>query len=192
MLRRLYQKVLALAGSRRAPWALAVVSFAESSFFPIPPDVMLAPMVLARRDRAFVYAAICTAASVAGGMLGYAIGFFLEPLGLALLRLMGHAEGRDAFQAWFSQWGLAVILIKGLTPVPYKLVTIASGLAHFSFFTFVWASVVTRGARFFLTAAILKFYGPALLAEFERRMTFYVLGGGALLASALVIWKLAS
>jgi membrane protein YqaA with SNARE-associated domain len=153
---------------------------------------MLAPMVLARREKAFLYAAICTAASVAGGMLGYAIGYFLEPLGLALLKLMGHAEGRDAFQAWFDRWGLAVILIKGLTPVPYKLVTIASGLAHFSFFTFVWASVVTRGARFFLTAAILKYYGPALLAEFERRMTLYVLAGGGLLLAALVIWKVAT
>jgi membrane protein YqaA with SNARE-associated domain len=190
MLRRLYQKVLALAGSRRAPWALAAVSFAESSFFPIPPDVMLAPMVLARRDKAFLYAAICTAASVAGGILGYAIGYYLEPLGLALLKLMGHAEGRDAFQAWFSQWGLAVILIKGLTPVPYKLVTIASGLAHFSFITFIWASVVTRGARFFLTAVILKFYGPALLAEFERRMTVYVMAGGGLLAAAFIAWKI--
>jgi membrane protein YqaA with SNARE-associated domain len=186
MLRRLYQKVLALAGSRRAPWALAAVSFAESSFFPIPPDVMLAPMVLARRDKAFLYAAICTAASVAGGILGYAIGYYLEPLGLALLKLMGHAEGRDAFQAWFSQWGLAVILIKGLTPVPYKLVTIA----HFSFITFIWASVVTRGARFFLTAVILKFYGPALLAEFERRMTVYVMAGGGLLAAAFIAWKI--
>jgi hypothetical protein len=103
MLRRLYQKVLALAGSRRAPWALAAVSFAESSFFPIPPDVMLAPRVLARRDRAFVDAAICTAASVAGGILGYAIGYYLEPLGQALRELMGHAEGRYAFQAWFNQ-----------------------------------------------------------------------------------------
>ena len=189
MLRRLYTRVLSLAGSRKAPWALAAVSFAESSFFPIPPDVMLAPMVLARRERAFVYAGICTAASVAGGVLGYAIGYFLEPLGLALLKLMGHAEGREAFQAWFSEWGLAVILIKGVTPVPYKLVTIASGLAQFSFFTFLWASVVTRGARFFLTAAILKFYGPALLAEFERRMTLYVLAGGGLLAAAVIAWK---
>jgi membrane protein YqaA with SNARE-associated domain len=151
---------------------------------------MLAPMVLARRDKAFLYAAICTAASVAGGILGYAIGYYLEPLGLALLKLMGHAEGRDAFQAWFSQWGLAVILIKGLTPVPYKLVTIASGLAHFSFITFIWASVVTRGARFFLTAVILKFYGPALLAEFERRMTVYVMAGGGLLAAAFIAWKI--
>ena len=165
MLRRLYTRVLSLAGSRKAPWALAAVSFAESSFFPIPPDVMLAPMVLARRERAFVYAGICTAASVAGGVLGYAIGYFLEPLGLALLKLMGHAEGREAFQAWFSEWGLAVILIKGVTPV------------------------VTRGARFFLTAAILKYYGPALLAEFERRMTLYVLAGGGLLAAAVIAWK---
>lgn len=192
MLRRLYQRVLALSGSRRAPWALALVSFAESSFFPIPPDVMLGPMVLARRERAFLYAAICTSASVAGGMLGYAIGYYLEPLGLMLLKLMGHAEGRDAFQSWFNEWGLAVILIKGLTPVPYKLVTIASGLAHFSFVTFLWASLVTRGARFFLTAAVLKVYGPALLAEFERRMTVYVVAAGGAILIALLAWRLAA
>lgn len=190
MLRRLYQTVLSLAGSRRAPWALAAVSFAESSFFPIPPDVMLAPMVLARRERAFVYAGICTAASVAGGVLGYAIGFYLEPVGLALLKLMGHAEGQATFHDWFAQWGLAVILIKGLTPVPYKLVTIASGLAHFSFVTFVWASVLTRGARFFAAAAILKYYGPALLAEFERRMSLYVIVGVGGLAALWLAWKL--
>lgn len=99
MLRGLYARVLSLAGSRKAPRALAVVSFTESSFFPIAPDVMLAPIVLARRETAFVHAGICTAASVAGGVVGYAIGYYLEPLGLALLKLMGHAEGREAFQA---------------------------------------------------------------------------------------------
>ena len=163
MLRKLYDRVMTLAGSRHAPMALAAVSFAESSFFPIPPDVMLAPMVLARPEKAYLYAGICSLASVLGGCLGYAIGYFMEPVGLAVLRLMGHADGQQAFQAWFAQWGLWVILIKGLTPIPYKLVTIASGLAHFSFVTFLWASVVTRGARFFLTATVLKYFGPQIL-----------------------------
>ncbi len=173
MFRKMYEWVMRLAGSRHAPASLAVISFAESSFFPIPPDVMLGPMVLARRDKAFVYAAICTVASVLGGMLGYAIGVWLEPVGHTILRLFGHPEGQAEFERWFDQWGLAVILIKGLTPIPYKLVTITAGLAHFDLFTFVWASIVTRGARFFIVAAILKYFGEAMLKEFERRLNLY-------------------
>jgi membrane protein YqaA with SNARE-associated domain len=131
---------------------------------------MLAPMVLARRDRAFVYAGICTAASVIGGCLGYAIGFYLVGLGQWLLAILGHANGQEAFQAWFAKWGLWVILIKGLTPIPYKLVTIASGLAAFSFPMFIAASVVTRGARFFLVAGLIKHFGPQMQEVIERRM----------------------
>jgi membrane protein YqaA with SNARE-associated domain len=173
MFRKMYEWVMRLAASRHAPRSLAVISFAESSFFPIPPDVMLAPMVLANRDKAFVYAAICTVASVVGGMLGYAIGVWLEPVGQTILRLFGHPEGQAEFQAWFDKWGLGVILIKGLTPIPYKLVTITAGLARFDLFTFVWASMVTRGARFFIVAGILKYFGPAMLKEFERRLNLY-------------------
>jgi membrane protein YqaA with SNARE-associated domain len=189
MLRKLYDWVLRLAGSRQAPVALAVVSFAESSFFPIPPDVMLAPMVAARPNRAFVFAAICTAASVMGGLLGYAIGMFLDPVAHAILAFFGHPEGPAEFQAWFAKWGLGVILIKGLTPIPYKLVTISAGLAHFDLFTFVWASIVTRGARFFLEALVLKFYGPAILAEVERRLTFYTLLLVGVLVGIVVLLK---
>src|SRR5688500_18763417 len=109
MFRKLYDWVMGLAGSRHAPAGLFAVSFAESSFFPIPPDVMLAPMVLARPDRAFVYAGICTAASVLGGILGYAIGYYLEPVGLWLLTVIGHADGKAMFQEWFDKWGLWVI-----------------------------------------------------------------------------------
>jgi membrane protein YqaA with SNARE-associated domain len=173
MFRKLYDWVMALAASRQAPVALAVVSFAESSFFPIPPDVMLAPMVAARPNRAFVYAGICTAASVLGGLLGYAIGVFLEPLGQAILTLFGHADGRAEFQKWFDDWGLWVILIKGATPIPYKLVTITAGFARFDLFTFIWASVLTRGLRFFAVATVLKFFGPQILAEFEKRLNLY-------------------
>ena len=188
MFRKLYDWVMGLAGSRHAPASLAVVSFAESSFFPIPPDVMLAPMVLARPDRAFVYAGICTAASVIGGLLGYAIGFYLEPVGMWLLTLMGHPDGKAAFEAWFADWGLWVILIKGATPIPYKLVTITAGLAQFSLVTFIWASVLTRGLRFFAVAAILKYFGPAMLAEFEKRMALYgTLGVVALVALVVAV-----
>ena len=189
MLRKTYDWVMGLAGSRHAPASLAAVSFAESSFFPIPPDVMLAPMVLARPDRAYLYALICTIASVLGGAFGYAIGYFLEPVGHWLLALMGHAEGQQAFEKWFDQWGLWVILIKGLTPIPYKLVTIASGLAQFSFFTFIWASVVTRGARFFLTATLIKYFGPAVRAEVEKRLTFYTIVFGLVAVAGIVALK---
>jgi membrane protein YqaA with SNARE-associated domain len=189
MLRKLYDWVLALAASRHAPWALAVVSFAESSFFPIPPDVMLAPMVAARPQKAYQFAAICTAASVIGGMLGYAIGVFLAPLAHTILAFFGHANGEAEFQAWFAKYGLGVILLKGLTPIPYKLVTITAGLARFDLFTFVWASVLTRGVRFFVEATVLKFYGPAILAEVEKRLTFYVLLLLAVLVGIVVLLK---
>jgi membrane protein YqaA with SNARE-associated domain len=173
MLRRLYDWVMGLAASRHAPSALFAVSFAESSFFPVPPDVMLAPMVLARPDRAWRYAALCTLASVLGGCLGYAIGFYLQDLALWLMSLTGHAEGLDQFKCWYAEWGVWVILIKGLTPIPYKLVTIASGLAEFAFPVFVAASVVTRGARFFLVAAVVKKFGPAMLPVIERRLALF-------------------
>jgi membrane protein YqaA with SNARE-associated domain len=189
MLRKTYDWVMGLAGSRHAPAGLFAVSFTESSFFPIPPDVMLAPMVLARPDRAYYYAALCTVASVLGGLLGYAIGFYLEPVGHFLLSLMGHPEGPEVFQQWFDQWGLWVILIKGVTPIPYKLVTIASGLAQFDLFTFIWASVVTRGARFFLTATLLKYFGPAIREEVERRLGIYTAIGVVVLVGAVLFLK---
>lgn len=173
MFRKMYEWVMRLAASRHAPASLAAISFAESSFFPIPPDVMLAPMVLARREKAFLYAGVCTIASVLGGLLGYAIGVWLEPLGQTILKIFGHPEGQAEFQKWFDQWGLWVILIKGATPIPYKLVTITAGLARFDLFTFIWASVLTRGFRFFAVAAILKYAGPAMLKEFERRLNLY-------------------
>jgi membrane protein YqaA with SNARE-associated domain len=189
MLRKTYDWVMSLAASRHAPASLAAVSFAESSFFPIPPDVMLAPMVLARPDRAFVYAGICTAASVLGGMFGYAIGLFLEPLAHQLIALMGHTEGPAAYKQWFADYGLWVILGKGVTPIPYKLVTIAAGLAEFSFFTFIWASVLTRGARFFLAAALVKYFGPAVREEVEKRLTLYTILAVALIVAGVVAAK---
>lgn len=190
LLRKLYDWVFSLARSRHATPALAVVSFAESSVFPIPPDVMLAPMIIARPERAYFYAAVCTVASVLGGILGYAIGYYLTDLGLWLMSLLGHADGLEEFQHWFDRWGLAVILIKGLTPVPYKLVTIASGLAGFSFPVFVAASVVTRGGRFFAEAWVLKRWGPAMLAQVEKRLAMWSIIGIVVLVGAVVAVKL--
>jgi len=189
MLRKLYDWVFNLAGSRHAPKALVAVSFAESSFFPIPPDVMLAPMVLARREKAFFYAALCTIASVVGGMLGYAIGVWLEPVGYAILAFFGHPEGPAEFQKWFAEWGAMIILVKGLTPIPFKLVTITAGVAHFDLWTFVWTSAVTRGARFFLSATLLKYFGPHIRTEVERRLGVYASLFVVLLVGAFVAVK---
>ncbi|NJC40603.1 membrane protein YqaA with SNARE-associated domain [Brevundimonas alba] len=190
MLRKLYDWVFSLARSRHATPALAVISFAESSIFPVPPDVMLAPMILARPDKAYFYAMVCTVASVLGGILGYAIGFYMTDLGLWLMNLLGHSDGLAEFQHWFDRWGLAVILVKGLTPIPYKLVTIASGLAAFSFPVFVAASVVTRGARFFIEAWVLRRWGPAMLAQVEKRLALWSVIGIVVLVGAVVAVKL--
>lgn len=172
MIRSLYDWVIHLAGHRRAIPALGVVSFLESSFFPIPPDVMLIPMILANRAKAFRIALVCTVCSVLGGLLGYAIGYyFFETIGEWVVRTYGLQAGLEKFRAGFQEWGIWIILIKGLTPIPYKLVTIASGAAHFDLFTFVWASILTRGLRFFLVAALLWKYGEPIRAFIEKRLT---------------------
>lgn len=172
MIRSLYDWAIRLAAHPKALPALGVISFLESSVFPIPPDVMLIPMVLANRAKAFTIAAVCTAASVLGGLLGYAIGYyFFETLGEWVVRTYGLQSGLAAFRTGFEQYGIWIILIKGLTPIPYKLVTIASGAAHFDLFTFVWASIVTRGARFFLVAALLWKFGEPIRTFVEKRLT---------------------
>lgn len=171
MLRRLYDWIMRLAESPKALWALFLVAFAESSFFPIPPDPMLVPMVLANRRRAFTFAAVCTVASVLGGILGYYIGYALEGLGASILSFYGHPDAMGEFQKMFAEWGLWIILIKGLTPIPYKFVTIASGMAAFDLKIFIIASIVTRGARFFLVAALLYIFGEPIRTFIEKRLT---------------------
>jgi len=172
MLRNLYHRVLALAATKQAPWWLAAVAFAESSFFPIPPDALLVPMALARPDKAWRFALICTIASICGGALGYFIGYAVfDQLAKPVLQLYGYGEKFAAFQAMYAHWGLWVILIKGLTPIPYKIVTIASGAAKFNFWMFMAASTVTRGARFFLVAKLLHFWGEPVRDFIDRRLT---------------------
>ena len=172
MLRSLYDRVLLLAASKHAPWWLAAVSFAESSFFPIPPDVLLIPMILARPDRAWRLAAICSVASVAGGALGWLIGYALfDQLAGPILAFYGYGAKFTAFQESFREYGLWIILIKGLTPIPYKIITIASGAANFNFLTFMLASIVTRAGRFFLVAVLLHFFGAPVKEFVEKRLT---------------------
>ena len=183
-----YNWVMRLAAGKHAEPALACVSFAESSFFPIPPDVMLAPMCVARPDRWVRYAILCTIASVLGGIFGYAIGFFLREWLLTFEMFRDQLAG---FEAQFATWGLAVILVKGLTPIPYKLVTIASGLALFNFPMFVAASIATRGLRFLLVAWLFKKFGPTLAPVIEKRIGLFmllflvILVGGFIVATML-------
>jgi len=190
MLRKLYDWVFSLARHRHATRSLAVVSFAESSFFPIPPDVMLAPMVLARPDRAYFYATVCTVASVLGALLGYAIGYYLEPVGMWILSLLGKADTFETSKALFQQHGAWVILIKGLTPIPFKLITIASGIFQFNLALFLALCVITRGARFFLVAFVLKRWGPAVLAMVEQRLALWTVIGLVVLVGAFAAVKL--
>jgi membrane protein YqaA with SNARE-associated domain len=163
MLRRLYDWTLSLAARPSAPYALAAVSFSESSFFPVPPDVMLVPMMLARPDKAWFYALICTITSVLGGILGYVIGLVLyDSIGAWLFRLYGLAEGAETFRHAYAEYGHWVILLKGLTPIPYKLVTITSGFANYHLGWFIVLSVLTRGARFFIIALLMSKFGPRI------------------------------
>jgi len=174
MFRAMYDWVLRMAHHRHALRSLAAVSFAESSFFPIPPDVMMVPMVLARREQAYLIATVCTVASVIGGIFGYFIGYYLmESIGQWLIQLY-HMESKiETLRHGYEQYGAAIILLKGLTPIPFKLVTIASGLFHFNFALFVILATITRGARFFIIAALLKRYGEPVQAFIEKRLNLF-------------------
>jgi membrane protein YqaA with SNARE-associated domain len=172
MLQRLYDRTMRLAAGPNALLALAVISFVESSVFPIPPDALMIPMVLAARDRAWRIAAVCTAASVAGGFLGYAIGYYaFETIGRSVLEFYGAMDKYQAVKATFDQWGAWFIIIKGMTPIPYKLVTIFSGAVHFDLLQFAISSLISRSLRFFLVAALLWQFGQPIRTFIEERLT---------------------
>ncbi|MDD2706008.1 MAG: DedA family protein [Acidocella sp.] len=171
MLRRTYNRVISLAERPTAPLWLFGLAFAEASFFPIPPDALLIPMALAQPRAAFKFAAITTLGSVLGGALGYGIGYALfAKLAQPIINFYHYEAAFTAFQQKFAQYGVAVILIKGLTPIPYKIVTIAAGAAAFSFPLFMGASLITRGARFFLEAALLRKFGEPARNFIEKRL----------------------
>jgi membrane protein YqaA with SNARE-associated domain len=188
MLRRLYDWCVDAAGKPHAAWTLGCVSFAESSFFPAPPDVMLIPMSLARPDRAYFFATLCTITSVAGGVLGYFIGSELyATVGQWLIGLYGYGDKVDAFRDAYAHYGAWIILLKGFTPIPYKIVTITSGFAGFNFALLVALSIVTRGMRFFLLAFLLNRYGDRARGVIEERLTLWVTLGAILLVIGFVV-----
>ncbi len=172
MLTGIKSKMMNAARSPNAERALFVVSFAESSFFPLPPDLMLGPMAAAEPKKWLRYAIVCTIASVLGGLLGYAIGMFLmDQVGRYILDFFGYSGDREQeLRAFYDEYGAWFIFFKGLTPIPYKLVTIISGALHFSIPIFIAASVVTRGLRFALVAWIFQKFGPQIAPVMEKRM----------------------
>ena len=172
MMRRLYDWMMAKARDGRAPQALFWVSFVESSFFPIPPDVMLVPMVLANRLKAWWYATVATVGSVIGGVFGYAIGyFFFEQIRRPMLELYGKAESFGVFKDWFNEWSVWIIVLKGMTPFPYKVLTITAGVTHMPLLEFMLASVIARAMRFYLVAGLLFFFGEPIRDFIEKRLT---------------------
>jgi membrane protein YqaA with SNARE-associated domain len=187
MIRRLYDWCIAAADKPYATWLMGFVSFVESSFFPIPPDVMLIPMSLARPERAWYYATVCTITSVAGGVLGYLIGAWLyDSVGIWVMHLYGLDKKVESFRESYAYWGTWVILIKGVTPIPYKLVTIVSGFAGYNLLMFIGLSIVARGMRFYLLAFLLNRYGMQARKIIEERLEFWTILGAVVLVVGII------
>ncbi|MEX0753309.1 MAG: YqaA family protein [Xanthobacteraceae bacterium] len=187
MIRCLYNWCIAAAGKPHASWIMGTVSFVESSFFPVPPDVMLIPMSLARPDRAYFYATLCTVTSVAGGLLGYFIGAYLyDSLGLWLMQLYGYGSKIEAFREAYREWGAWIIVLKGMTPIPYKIVTIASGFTNYPILPFILLSFIARGMRFYFVAFLLSRYGTRARAILEERLEFWVTVGAIVLVAGII------
>jgi membrane protein YqaA with SNARE-associated domain len=187
LLRRAYDWAIASADKPHAVWTMGAISFAESSFLPLPPDVMLIPMALAKPQRAYALAFWCTVTSVAGGLVGYAIGALLyDSVGAWLIQLYGYAEKMETFRAAYAQWGAWIILLKGLTPIPYKIVTITSGFAGYNLFLFVILSMIARGMRFFALAFLLHRYGGRARVMIEHRLGLWVSIGAAVIAIGVI------
>jgi membrane protein YqaA with SNARE-associated domain len=188
LLRRLYDWCIEAAHKPHAMWTMGGIAFAESSFFPVPPDVMLIPMALAYPQRAYAMAAWCTVASVLGGVVGYAIGALLyDSVGAWLIGLYGYGDKVEVFRSAYAQWGAWIILLKGLTPIPYKIVTITSGFAGYNFLLFIVFSVIARSGRFFLLAFLLHRYGEQARHTIEKRLGLWVTLGAAGVVIGFVI-----
>jgi membrane protein YqaA with SNARE-associated domain len=187
MLRRLYDYFIAAADKPHALWMMGAISFAESSVFPIPPDVMLIPMALANPRRAWYYAMVCTVTSVAGGLVGYAIGALLyDSVGQWLINLYGYADKVEGFRAAYAEYGAWIILLKGLTPSPYTVETITSGFATYNVFLFVIFSIIARSMRFFLLALLLDRYGMQAREMIEKRLGLWVTLGAVVVFGGLI------
>jgi membrane protein YqaA with SNARE-associated domain len=190
MLRKLYDRTMRLAASRHAVPTLFGVSFVESSVFPIPPDALLIPMVLSKRIRWLWYVFVCTVASVLGGILGYAIGYFLfQEVAEPILAVYGYADKVDEFSETFNAWGAWAVFIAGVTPFPYKVITVASGATGLSLPVFIVASILARGLRFFIVAWLLYHFGPPIREFIERRLALMFTLGVLLALAGFYVLK---
>lgn len=190
MLEKIYRWTMEKAGHRHAVWWLSAISFIESSVFPIPPDVLLIPMVLAAPSRWFYLAAMCTLSSVAGGYLGYAIGYYaMETIGYPILAAFHLVEKFHAFKPLVDEYGVWVIIVKGATPIPYKLITIAAGAFDFDLLQFSFASFIARGMRFFLVAALLYKFGPPIQRFVEKRLKLVMLAAVILVLAGFAVLR---
>lgn len=190
-LHSLYHRILLLSGHPKAEGWLAGISFVESSIFPIPPDVLLLPMCLANRARAFRYALVCTIASVLGGLLGYAIGVFAyDTVGHAILELYGISEKYEMFREWYIAYGAIMVFIAGFTPIPYKVITISAGVFGFNLGVFIVLSLASRGLRFVLEAFLIWRFGEPAMAFIEKHFNKLTILGAVLLVGGFLILKI--
>lgn len=188
MIQSIYDWMLKMSAKPNALWILVAVAFAESSFFPIPPDIMLIPMVLAMPQKAWRIAGAATAASVIGGFFGYGIGvFFFDAIAKPVLSFYGYMQQFDTFKDYYHQWGAWIVFGAGITPFPYKVITIASGVVHLNLLTFAVASVLARGIRFYLVAWLLKKYGAPMKTFIENNLGVLSVLFLALLVGGFVI-----
>lgn len=190
MIRRTYDSIMSFASHPHALWWLNFIAFIESSVFPFPPDPLFIAMILKRKDKAWMIALMCTVSSVLGGILGYYIGYALyESIGLWVIETYGLEQSFHNFQLQIAAWGFWIISLKGLTPIPYKIVTISSGLVGFDFKTFIAASILARGSRFFMLASLLWFYGPQVKVFIDKNLNLVLSTGLLALAGGFILFK---
>ena len=188
MIKKLYNWTISLASHPFAIGFLAVIAFLESSIFPIPPDVLLIALVLASRDKAWIMASVCTVFSVIGGLFGYIIGFFLfTSIGDPILEFYGYQDHFSRFKSVYNDWGAWIVFAGGFTPIPYKVITIASGAVHLNLITFLVASIVSRGMRFFLVSTLLWYFGPPVRKIIEKNLNFFAILFFAILLLGFIV-----
>ena len=188
MIKKLYNWTISLASHPFAIGFLAVIAFLESSIFPIPPDVLLIALVLASRDKAWIMASVCTVFSVIGGLFGYIIGFFLfTSIGDPILEFYGYQDHFSRFKSVYNDWGVWIVFAGGFTPIPYKVITIASGAVHLNLITFLVFSILSRGMRFFLVSALLWYFGPPVRKIIEKNLNFFAILFFAILLLGFIV-----
>ena len=190
LIRKLYDWTLDKAGHPKATWFLVLISFTESSFFPIPPDIILVPMIIAKRVKAWTYAFICTVSSVIGGVAGYCIGyFFFTHIGTLIVEYYALSDQFNSFEVYYNQYGMWIVLGAGFTPFPFKFITIASGFFNLNIFLFIGVAIIARGLRFYLLALLLKIFGEMIKSLIDKYFNFLATLFFILLVGSIVLLK---